>query len=382
MTNSFYIFPTSIRHLLSGVSGAMASEAGISGVRMLSERGEYHRRKPEIISSGLDQKSINYIKGFYEKKSETFSAQYAVIFEDCVLLGQGCVITKNNFLILDSCWEIIQNRIPIPGIEKILDGLFKKNFVETGVADDTCLLLKRPWWRNYGHFLLDSAALFSLYGSLFDVSNLTLVTGKFEDKQVGCVAHQALMAIGEPRRIVEYKDDQIIKFKRLIYPMPVSRPPLFKLPQAIKSIREIFINKKINFVNKRDKIYIKRSNARARRLLNEDLVVDACRSEGFDIVEPENFSLAEQAKIFHNANVIVGIKGAALTNTIFCSPGCAILVISPEHWQDAFFWDIAGQLDLRYYEIFCKTIGNYYENWDVPFEISIDIFLSILKKLL
>lgn len=66
------------------------------------------------------------------------------------------------------------------------------------------------------------------------------------------------------------------------------------------------------------RIYIQRgSRAARRRLLNEDEVVALLEERGFDIVDPDRLTFAEQIDVFYDAGVVVAPHGAALANLVF-----------------------------------------------------------------
>ena len=78
------------------------------------------------------------------------------------------------------------------------------------------------------------------------------------------------------------------------------------------------------------------------------------RNRGFEVVSPENLSLGDQIKLFQEAEVLVGVKGAAFTNVLFCNPGTHMLLLSPDYFIDPFFWDLCSQFGVHYSEILCK----------------------------
>jgi capsular polysaccharide biosynthesis protein len=64
-----------------------------------------------------------------------------------------------------------------------------------------------------------------------------------------------------------------------------------------------------------------------RALLNEDALIDAIRSAGFTVVEPESLSFPEQICMFSEAEIVVGLGGAGMFNTVFCRPGTKVVTI-------------------------------------------------------
>ena len=81
-----------------------------------------------------------------------------------------------------------------------------------------------------------------------------------------------------------------------------------------------------------------------RRLLNEPSLLKLLAPHDFEIVRPELHSVAEQARMFAEAEVIVGVHGAALSNLVFCSPGARVLSLLPPDFVDPVFWAITTEL--------------------------------------
>ena len=74
-----------------------------------------------------------------------------------------------------------------------------------------------------------------------------------------------------------------------------------------------------------DKLYVSRVDAKMRRIVNEDELIEELDALGFDVVVPGRFSVAEQAQIFSNARLIVGAHGNGPTNMIFAPHGAAVV---------------------------------------------------------
>ncbi|WP_417688649.1 glycosyltransferase family 61 protein [Roseibium sp.] len=75
-----------------------------------------------------------------------------------------------------------------------------------------------------------------------------------------------------------------------------------------------------------------KSAANGRGFRNQDEVNELALDFGFDLIDPSEFSLKEQAEIFSQASVIAGAHGAGLTNILFRSGGsCKVIeLFSPQ----------------------------------------------------
>jgi hypothetical protein len=86
------------------------------------------------------------------------------------------------------------------------------------------------------------------------------------------------------------------------------------------------------------KIYISRHSVSAIRpagrvMQNEGALIEQLRLSGFDIIEPQFLTAAEQIATFASAELVVGPSGAGLFNVVFCKPGTKVIDIESEpHW--------------------------------------------------
>ncbi|WP_455185419.1 glycosyltransferase 61 family protein [Azospirillum palustre] len=129
------------------------------------------------------------------------------------------------------------------------------------------------------------------------------------------------------------------------------------------------------------KLYLSRGNASLRRLLNDGDVVELMMAAGYEIVHPEQLSVAEQVSLFAEASHVVGVHGAAFTNIAFMSPGSKIFEIVGEFKPPEFYKKIAGILGLSH-DFIEARIGKIHKKQfsvDPRFgDISVDI--SQLRK--
>jgi tetratricopeptide (TPR) repeat protein/capsular polysaccharide biosynthesis protein len=118
---------------------------------------------------------------------------------------------------------------------------------------------------------------------------------------------------------------------------------------AIDFLRREFLKGIIPSYNYPKRIYISRSKARYRRVLNEPDVVEVLEGFGFVSILPESMSLDEQIAYFYHAEVIVAAHGSGLTNTIFCQSGTKIIELMSPHYISHYYWGSSQYLQLEHY---------------------------------
>jgi capsular polysaccharide biosynthesis protein len=90
------------------------------------------------------------------------------------------------------------------------------------------------------------------------------------------------------------------------------------------------------------RIYVSRFGARARRMLNEQALVDALKPLGFRIIAGEGLSFADQVRTFANANFIIGAHGAGLVNAAFARPNSTLFELRPlNRYGDSPMWGMS-----------------------------------------
>ncbi|MCC3533361.1 MAG: tetratricopeptide repeat protein [Microcoleus sp. PH2017_25_DOB_D_A] len=118
---------------------------------------------------------------------------------------------------------------------------------------------------------------------------------------------------------------------------------------AIDFLRREFLKGIIPGSSYPKRIYISRSKARYRRVLNEEDVVEVLARSGFVSILPESMSLAEQIAHFYHAEVIVAAHGSGLTNTIFGKSGTKVIELVSPHYISHYYWGISQYLQLEHY---------------------------------
>ena len=90
-----------------------------------------------------------------------------------------------------------------------------------------------------------------------------------------------------------------------------------------------------------ERLYVTRHSASWRRFEHEAAMIRIAEREGYAVVDPGEMGLLQQISIFKGARRVVGIIGAAMTNTAFMAPGGQVGVFVPATMPDNFFWFIS-----------------------------------------
>jgi tetratricopeptide (TPR) repeat protein/capsular polysaccharide biosynthesis protein len=134
-----------------------------------------------------------------------------------------------------------------------------------------------------------------------------------------------------------------------------------------------------------ERIYISRSDANHRQLLNQAEVLKQLRSLGFVSVDLESLTFRDQVNLFAHAKVIIAPHGSGLTNIIFCRPETIVVELVSPHYIRHYYWVISRLLGLHHYflvaeEVACAPVRELmYQN---PLTEDIWVSLDSLKTML
>jgi len=331
----------------------------------------------------VDTSRLNAITSVYvsyiKQTKQEYGPLHHVQLENAYVTGQGAVITRDLRMLYESCRELIYNGMTPDNLSGESNGQFRFEADVGKRIERPSLLVKRPWWRNYGHWLVDGAALIALSSALSFRDDWQIVIGRHEDTRMRKIVYETLSIVAPGVPVIEHPDSEIWQFDRLHYVMPVHCPPLFKLPHALGALRALVLADLLPIKCHRN-IYVSRGGGRPRPLENEAEFTELLEKRGFEVVHPELLTLKEQAALFRSADIVVGVKGAALTNGVFCGASTALVVLSPDDFPDPFYWDIAGQQGLSYVEIFGPVSSYQTITPDNPFSISVDRFTRAIDR--
>ena len=76
---------------------------------------------------------------------------------------------------------------------------------------------------------------------------------------------------------------------------------------------------------------------------------------GFLFYYPEEHSTENQFETFAAADLIIGVMGAGMCNSLFTPSGSTVIYIAPEGWEETFFWNLANQLEHNYHAYYSRT---------------------------
>ena len=330
--------PITIATLAQLMDGETRAAGAIAYVENLFEAGAYLRRPPfRMDTTALDVAQRPIFEQYYRENVAQFGPVRHLAFKDALVVGQGSVVTSDFRLVYESVAEFLNNESAPDGLTDIGQRRFALSAPPTRMIERPTLLLKRPWSGNYGHWMVDSAALLALASGLSLPPDWQLAIARQHSSALQRIVRETLDIVAPGIDVVEHPDEEIWRYSDLHYVSPIHDPVSYKVPSGIAALRALVLRGSLGTGQARRGIYVTRGDHPLRRLRNEEAVIALCRELGLEVVAPEHLSLAEQARLFHQANLVVGVKGAALTNALFCTSRTHVVALSPGDFPDSFF---------------------------------------------
>ncbi len=135
-------------------------------------------------------------------------------------------------------------------------------------------------------------------------------------------------------------------------------------PEHIEQVRQLFfsaVENKENNLEPIKRIYISRKKTNRRKVLNEEVIEKYLFDNDFQSICFEDYSIFDQVFLMKNAEIVVSMHGAGMTNGMFMKPNSILFELSPEindHKLFRFpFWRIASIVDVKYYIQFCESVN-------------------------
>lgn len=100
------------------------------------------------------------------------------------------------------------------------------------------------------------------------------------------------------------------------------------------------------------RLYISRSDAPTRNILNKVEVWDLLKQYGYEEAVLSGKSLLEQMALFKSASSVVSAHGAGLSHLLFCPPKTPVIELFHKNYVNVCYWHVSEHMSLDYYNIF------------------------------
>lgn len=166
---------------------------------------------------------------------------------------------------------------------------------------------------------------------------------------------QTLKATGfDPTQVLWADSKTHLKVDQAIIPSLPGRPGEI-LPWVCEYLKASILVEEPS--GPKERLLISRRKAARRRILNEEILKSMLTSFGFREVILEDYTVAEQARLFSRAEFIIAAHGAALTNLVFCSPGTVVIELFSPIRTYPNYQVLSQIMNLKYHGLLTSTKG-------------------------
>ena len=303
----------------------------------------------------LTEKSIIFKNYKRYLKYSVFNVSNARLYTDRI---QDTGVIKDNLLINKASFQLRDNnfdkninknivlRIGTPRIQRKLNGTVAS--LLTGGGGNN----------NYFHWLFDVLPKIGMIEKFYDLNKVNyFLCPDLNDWQL-----RTLNLLG----IKKTKCLSSVKFRHIKASNIITTShPWLKSKNIINDIENLplWISKwlKFKFLKKKSsknfpkKIYIDRSDSESnlrnyRYIVNEDEVVTFLKKRGFKTLRLTDLSFEEEIKLFNNAEIVVGLQGAGLTNLLWSGKQTKIIELRSK-LTNKLFENLAKQNNIKFNKI-------------------------------
>ncbi|MBE7202827.1 MAG: glycosyltransferase family 61 protein, partial [Parafilimonas terrae] len=288
--------------------------------------GRYHEMRP---GRRIADPAVTFLDGPIPLTSQpgTLDAppQYVAFFKDCLTFPRSNVVLRGEHLIYDLAAH------PLSGVADIKDGV-NPGQIMTAVWGTGRALVEAPaeireieaglmlfglQSRQYGHWLLEFVPRMLCFNDPACPAGLPLCIDDGMPE-----THRQIVALMDTRdRPIVTLPPVATRFRELgLAPVPAffpfdTRPglPIYDAiwPQDILAavrarILERLAADGVNLRRTGRRIILSRRDFTQRQLVNEAEIVETLQPHGFEVVQPEQLTFAEQVQMYHAADIIVG----------------------------------------------------------------------------
>jgi hypothetical protein len=169
---------------------------------------------------------------------------------------------------------------------------------------------------------------------------------------------ESLKLLGvSPDRLAYFDPAEEVTVEELVH-IPPATVNRFDHPEAVHWLRDKLWAALSLSRPRGTRIYITRRRSPHRYVANEPELLESLEPLGFEAVECERLSFADQVRLFYDADIIAGPHGAGLTNLAFARSGAKVLeILFHPAFDRTHYWSISESLGLRYAYVAGRASG-------------------------
>jgi capsular polysaccharide biosynthesis protein len=246
-----------------------------------------------------------------------------------VHLLRDVVLCPSSRVVIDRRGRIIAESLTADMVGRVAPS--DEELRSAPVSIEGTVALYRSPWRPYFHTLIDHLPRAALLGqpAMRRVGPVTLV----HDGPLSEIEQYLLPRLLPPQvRLVEVPPGRAVEADRVLLPNYVTRPAAGAIPSWYRRWidREATAVSPTAASSRPRRVFIDRLQS-PRRVLNRAELEPVLHRHGIVAVEPSSLSPEDEIALFRDAELVVGVTGSGLANTLFCKSTHVVeLVPGPE----------------------------------------------------
>lgn len=165
----------------------------------------------------------------------------------------------------------------------------------------------------------------------------------------------SLLGIDEHKLVITRRDSHFLCDSLIVPSLPGA--PGNVPPWAIDFLRSQLMKSPSQARTNGKRIYVSRSKASGRKILNEEDILLILSRRGFMGIALEETRLSDQIALFSEAEAVVAPHGAGLTNLAWCAPQTKVLEIFSPLYVNLCYWAISSITQAHYYYLLGNADG-------------------------
>jgi capsular polysaccharide biosynthesis protein len=117
------------------------------------------------------------------------------------------------------------------------------------------------------------------------------------------------------------------------------------------------------------KLYISRSDARRRKIVNEEALWQTLQHHGFDKVELDGMNWPDQVRLFRESVLVVSNHGAGLSNIMFMPADGRVIELKSLYNDYWCFYSLARVCHLQYTYLLCDATSDNHRSADIHVDV-------------
>ena len=299
----------------------------------------------------------HYFTSYTKSTSENGFATVLVLIKDFYVAKNQIIIRSNDEMF--ALYEMNRTNERYLFGENYFKSINWSNIVQIAPAANS-LVVVSAGSPNWGHFLVDELPRICMFISetpIIEEINIYLYkhnSGQFNQNRI-----EAIRILFPEHRVQCHLLDKgkVFYFESSKYYSPITFHPFYK-NRSLTQLPRLILNSRAEIVlgkTSRKLFCLRRNSAR----LISEAGINSLRSLfeplGFLFYYPEEHSTENQFETFAAADLIIGVMGAGMCNSLFTPSGSTVIYIAPEGWEETFFWNLANQLEHNYHAYYSRT---------------------------